>query len=86
MIEQAINWLVSTLMILCILYLVYYNAVQISAKWKCRKKRYMKPLNTCHESDCKFAQYCEHYERLYTSSEIDNLRNQYELPAGRTGM
>lgn len=74
MIERVVNWFVSILIVLNIPYMIYFNVVHIFSKWKCRKKQYFKPFNACHESDCKFAGYCRHYEHVCTAEEIDMLK------------
>lgn len=74
MVEQIVGWSVGILMVLNILYITYYNIVCISSKLKCRKKKYLKPINTCHENDCKFAKYCEQYEHVYTAEEIESIK------------
>ena len=74
MVEQAISWCVSILMIVEVSYMAYLNIVQAVSKWKCRKKRYCKPFKPCHESDCKFAGYCEKYEHVCTDEEIESLK------------
>lgn len=73
MVEQAISWCVSILIVLEISYMIYFNVVQIAAKSKCRKKQYFKPFKPCHESGCKFADYCEKYEHVYTDEEIASI-------------
>lgn len=62
MIEKVVGWIVGVYLVLQIPYLVYYNVLQITCQWRCRKKKYLKPFNPCHESDCKFAKYCDDYE------------------------
>ena len=73
MVERAISWCVSILMVMEVSYIIYLNIVQSVSKWKCRKKRYSKPLNACHESSCKWANYCENYEHVYTEEERASL-------------
>ena len=78
MLEQAVSWGVGIIMMVDVSYIIYLNIVQIFAKIKCRKKRYCKPLNTCHESGCRYAEYCEHYEYAYTKEDMASLRKLIE--------
>lgn len=78
MIEQIVNWTIGILMVLALPYVVYFNAIHFSARWKCRKKGYAKPFNACHESDCKYAGYCQEYEHVFTAEEIAKLEKLVE--------
>lgn len=78
MVEQVISWCVSILIVLEISYMIYFNVVQIAAKSKCRKMQYFKPFKTCHKSDCKFSEYCENYEHVYTAEEIESIKKLIE--------
>ena len=63
MIEQILGWLVGIYILFYIPVLIYFNVIQISCKWRCRKKKYSKLFNPCKESDCKFRKYCDEYQR-----------------------
>lgn len=76
--EKVISWIVSIVIILYIPYTIYFNIIQISSKWKCRKKNYLKPFHSCHENNCKFAKYCEDYEYIYTADETKELNKMIE--------
>ena len=78
MVYRVISWCVSILIMVDISCMIYFNAVQIFAKRKCRKKQYSKPFNACHESDCKFAEYCQHYEYVCTEEEMASLKKLVE--------
>ena len=74
MVEHIASWFGGALIISNISYIIYLNIVHVISRWKCRKKQYLKPLNICHESDCKFSEYCQHYEQTYTAEEIESLK------------
>lgn len=74
MVEQIASWVVSLIIMAEISYIVYLNIIQVVSRRKCRKKRYCKPFKPCHESDCKFAGYCEKYEHVCTDEEIESLK------------
>lgn len=69
MIEQIVRWWTCAVVLLSI----PFQAVRIYSKWQCRKKHYLKPVNTCHEDDCKFAKCCGEYEYLLTDEEANKL-------------
>lgn len=70
MIEQIVSWLVSIYIVFYIPYMIYLNVIQISSKWRCRKKKYSKLFNPCHERGCRFRSYCDEYEH--------EPRNEYD--------
>lgn len=78
MVERVISWVVSILIVLYIPYMIYFNIVHFVCKWKCRKKKYLKPIRSCHESNCKFADFCEDYEHIYTAEEIAELHKMID--------
>ena len=65
MIEKIVGWLVGIYILFYIPILIYFNVIQISSKWRCRKKKYSKLFNPCKEHDCKFRRYCDEYERKH---------------------
>lgn len=74
MVGRVLSWFFSILIMLNIPYIIYFNIAHAISKWKCRKKQYSRIFNPCHESDCKFAQYCEKYEHVFIDEEIDSLK------------
>lgn len=70
MIADIIKW---TIYGVAALYTIYFQFVRISSKWRCRKKHYLKPANTCHEDGCKFAKCCGEYEYLLSEEEAEML-------------
>lgn len=78
MVEQVLSWIVSIIIMVDISYIIYFITVQAVAKIKCHKKRYCKPLNACHESGCRYAEYCEHYEYVYTKEEMASIKKLAE--------
>lgn len=78
MVEQIVGWCGSILIMANISYVIYLNIVHISSWLKCRKKQYFVPFNPCHESDCKFSEYCQHYEHVCTAEEIESIKKLIE--------
>lgn len=78
MVEQIVSWCGSVLIVSNISYVIYLNIVRIISRWKCRKKQYSMPFKPCHESECKFSEYCQHYEHVYTAEEIESIKNLIE--------
>lgn len=74
MIEQIMNVWTCAIVLLSI----PFQAVRIYFKWKCRKKHYLKPVNTCHENECKFAKCCPEYEYLLSDEEAERLEELIE--------
>lgn len=70
MIADIVKW---TIYGIVVLYMIYFQAIHISSKWKCRGKKYLKPINTCHEDGCRFAACCGEYEYLLTDDEAARL-------------
>lgn len=66
---KIVNWITCAIVLLS----VPFQIVRISSRWKCRKKKYLKPINTCHEDDCPFAKCCGEYEYLLTEEEAERL-------------
>lgn len=70
MIADIVKWTVYGVVAL---YIIYFQFFRISSRWKCRKKKYLKPINTCHEDGCKFASCCCDYEYLLSDEEAAEL-------------
>lgn len=73
MVEQIVGWCGSVLIVSNISYVIYLNIVRIISWLKCRKKQYFIPFRPCHESGCKYADYCEKYEHVCTEEEIASI-------------
>lgn len=73
MIVEIFRCIINFLIALCISYMIYFNIVHFYSRWKCRKKKYMKPVKTCHEDDCLFARCCGEYEYLLSEEEAEKL-------------
>ena len=41
---------------------------------KCHKMHYNKYFNPCHNSDCRFSEYCEDYRHIYTAEERQRIQ------------
>lgn len=78
MLENVIGWMVDIVFIIMTPIAIIFNIVQFSFKWKCRKKHYNEYLNPCHESNCKWAKFCENYEYTYSAKEIESLYEMIE--------
>ena len=78
MIERIVGWVVGIFFIVSLPYTIYFNIIQISSKWKCRKKHYNQFFNRCHESECKFSRYCEYYKEVLTEEEAAELYKKIE--------
>ncbi len=78
MMEQIVGWVVGILFIASLPYTIYFNIIQISSKWKCRKKHYNEFFNRCHESECKFSDYCQCYRHVLTEEEAAELYKKLE--------
>lgn len=73
-IEKIISWIVGIFLIVSIPYTIYFNIVHFYSKFKCRKKHYNDFLNRCHESNCRWAEFCECYHHIYSDEEIAKLK------------
>lgn len=74
-IEKIISFIGSILIVTLIPHMIYFNIVHFVSKWKCRKKKYKELINPCYEKECKWAQYCDKYQHIYTAEELQKLRD-----------
>ena len=78
MFEQIVGWVVGIFFIASLPYTIYFNIIQISSKWKCRKKHYNEYFNRCYERECKFSNYCGCYRHVLTEEEAAELYKKLE--------
>ena len=78
MMETVLSWAGAVVVVVVVLFMVYFNAVRLSARWMCRKEGYNKSFKPCHNSECKYSQYCEDYVHQYSAEEIAALERMID--------